>query len=153
MLKASVSLTNGVKAVGPYSPAIKIGDFVYFSGQLGISGDTNQLISLDIKAQTKQVFENIGNILERLDLNFNHIVKTTVFLSDMANFAPMNEVYQTYFKQPYPARSAFAVKELPLGALVEIECIAIDTKAAEAQILESLRDDNTDDPCLTCDKR
>ena len=153
MLKASISLSNGVKAVGPYSPAIKLGDFVFLSGQLGISGETNQLISNDVSLQTKQVFENIKNILDKLDLTFDHIVKTTVFLADMADFPIVNEIYASYFNKPYPARSAFAVKELPLKALVEIECIVIDTKYSEDLIAESFRDDTSEIDCDNCLKK
>lgn len=137
MIKSSISLTNGVKTVGPYSAAIKIGNLVVLSGQLGIAGETNQLVSGGVVAQTKQIFENIENILARLNLTYNHIIKTTVFLAEMADFPEFNAVYETFFNYPFPARSTIAVKGLPLNALVEIECWAVDSRAVEAELKEA----------------
>ncbi|MEA5026185.1 MAG: RidA family protein [Erysipelotrichaceae bacterium] len=122
---------NGPKAIGPYSPAVKLGDFVYLSGQLPIDPQTNELVGSDIRHQTTQVMENIKNLLAEMGLETRHILKTTVFLSNLANFAGMNDVYGTYFNEPYPARSAVQVAALPKGALVEIECLVIDTLAYE----------------------
>lgn len=112
------------KAVGPYSQAIEAGGFVFASGQLPIDPLTNQFAEGGVKEQTRQSLTNARNVLESAGLGLSNVVKTTVFLSDMENFAAMNEVYAEFFKEPYPARSAFAVKTLPKGALVEVECIA-----------------------------
>ncbi|MFV0255816.1 MAG: RidA family protein [Erysipelotrichaceae bacterium] len=121
------------KAIGPYSPAVKLGDFVYMSGQLPVDPQTGQLVSDDISEQTKQVFKNIEAVLAEMNLETRHIVKTTVFITDMAQFTKVNEVYAEYFDEPYPARSTIQVAALPLEAKVEIECLVIDTLAYEAQ--------------------
>ena len=127
MFTKCIRAANGPKDVGPYSPAIKLSDFVYLSGQLPIDPLTNQLVTGDISQQTHQVMQNIIAILEEMGLETRHIVKTTVFLADMNDFAAMNEVYASYFEQPYPARSCVQVAALPKGAAVEIECLVIDT--------------------------
>ena len=123
-MKKVVATTNAPGAIGPYSQAIIAGDNMYISGQLPLNPATGEMPA-DIKAQTKQSLENIKQILAEAGLSMGHIVKTTVFLADMSLFADMNKVYATYFDGDYPARSAVAVKELPKGALVEIECIAV----------------------------
>lgn len=111
-------------AIGPYSQAVKAGNFIYVSGQLPIDAKTGEMPD-DIKLQTKQSLENIIAILKEAGANLDHVVKSTVYLDDMSNFAPMNEVYAEYFKGGvYPARAAFAVKELPKKAKVEIEVVA-----------------------------
>ena len=112
------------KAVGPYSQAIEAGDFVFASGQLPIDPATGTFAEGGIKEQTRQSLTNAQAVLRAAGIDLTHVVKTTVFLSDIDNFAAMNEVYAEFFKEPYPARSAFAVKTLPKGALVEVECIA-----------------------------
>ena len=112
------------KAVGPYSQAIEAGGFVFASGQLPIDPATGTFAEGGIKEQTRQSLTNAQAVLRAAGINLTHVVKTTVFLSDIDNFAAMNEVYAEFFKEPYPARSAFAVKTLPKGALVEVECIA-----------------------------
>lgn len=112
------------KAVGPYSQAIVAGGFVFASGQLPVDPDTGEFASDDVKGQTRQSLINVTRVLAEAGIDLGHVVKTTVFLSDMANFAEMNEVYATFFSKPYPARSAVAVKDLPKGALVEIEVVA-----------------------------
>ena len=111
-------------AIGPYSQAINVNGFIFASGQLPIDPATGELAEGGIKEQTRQALANAGHILEEGGTDLSHVVKTTVFLADMADFAAMNEVYSTFFSEPYPARSAIAVKALPKGALVEIECIA-----------------------------
>ncbi|MCD8339213.1 MAG: RidA family protein [Burkholderiales bacterium] len=111
-------------AIGPYSAFRKIGDLLFISGQLPVDPANGEIVEGGIKEQTKRSLENLKAILAENGLSFRHAVKTTVFLSDIADFAAMNEVYAQYFEQPYPARSAFAVKDLPKGALVEIELIA-----------------------------
>ena len=116
---------NAPKALGPYSQAIEAGGMVFASGQVPIDPATDQFVEGGIKEQTRQSLTNARNILREACTDLTHVVKTTVFLSDMDNFAAMNEVYAEFFQQPYPARSAVAVKTLPKGALVEIECIAV----------------------------
>ena len=115
---------NAPKALGPYSQAIEAGGMVFASGQVPIDPATDQFVEGGIKEQTRQSLTNARNILREAGTDLTHVVKTTVFLSDMGNFAAMNEVYAEFFQQPYPARSAVAVKDLPKGALVEIECVA-----------------------------
>jgi len=131
MFVNAIKPANGPEAIGPYSPAVKLGDFVYLSGQLPIDPKTNALVDGDIRFQTTQVLENIKNLLAEMGLETRHVLKTTVFLSDMNNFGVMNEVYGSYFQEPYPARSAVQVAALPKGALVEIECFVVDTLAYE----------------------
>lgn len=112
------------KALGPYSQANVAGGFVFASGQVPIDPSTGNFVEGGIKEQTRQVLINATHVLAEAGIDLSHVVKTTVFLSDMDNFAQMNEVYAEFFKEPYPARSAVAVRTLPKGALVEIEVIA-----------------------------
>lgn len=112
------------KAIGPYSQAIKVGNLVFASGQVPIVPATGEFVEGGIKEQTRQSLTNAKAILEEAGTSLSKVVKTTVYLSDMANFAAMNEGYAEFFTQPYPARSAVAVKTLPKNALVEVECIA-----------------------------
>ncbi len=121
----AISTTKAPAAIGPYSQAIEANGFVYASGQLPIDPTTGQFPEGGIKEQTRQSLTNAQNILMEAGIDLSHVVKTTVFLSDIANFAPMNEVYAEFFTEPYPARSAVAVKDLPKGALVEIEVLAV----------------------------
>ena len=121
----AISTTKAPAAIGPYSQAIEVNGFVYASGQLPIDPATGQFPEGGIKEQTHQSLTNAQNILKEAGTDLSHVVKTTVFLSDIANFAPMNEVYAQFFTEPFPARSAVAVKDLPKGALVEIEVIAV----------------------------
>ena len=111
-------------AIGPYSQAIEVNGFVFASGQIPIDSTTGQFAEGDIQAQTRQSLLNAQAILQAAGTDLSHVVKTTVFLSDMANFAAMNEVYAQFFQPPFPARSAVAVRDLPKGALVEIEVVA-----------------------------
>ncbi|MCD7714566.1 MAG: RidA family protein [Prevotella sp.] len=111
-------------AIGPYSQAIEAGGFVYASGQLPIDPATGAFPEGGVKAQTRQSLLNAQAILQAAGIDLTHVVKTTVYLADMGDFAAMNEVYAGFFAAPYPARSAIAVKALPKGALVEIECVA-----------------------------
>ena len=111
-------------AIGPYSQAIQAGNMIFASGQLPIDPATGAFPEGGIQEQTHQSIRNAQAILEAAGTDLSHVVKTTVFLSDIANFAAMNEIYSQYFQAPYPARSAVAVKDLPKGALVEIEVIA-----------------------------
>ncbi len=116
---------NAPQAIGPYSQAIEAGGMVFASGQLGLDPATGAFAEGGIKEQTRQSLTNAKHILEEAGTDLAHVVKTTVFLSDMDNFAAMNEVYAEFFTQPFPARSAVAVKTLPKNALVEVECIAV----------------------------
>ena len=112
------------KAIGPYSQAIEAGGLVFVSGQLPVNPSTGEFAEGGIKEQTRQSLTNVQQVLQAAGTDLSRVVKTTVFLSDMDNFGAMNEVYAEFFSQPFPARSAFAVRTLPKGALVEIECIA-----------------------------
>ncbi len=111
-------------AVGPYSQAIEADGFVFASGQLPIDPSTGQFAEGGIKAQTRQSLLNAQHVLRAAGLELSHVIKTTVYLSDMSHFGAMNEVYAEFFSEPYPARSAIAVRTLPKDALVEVECIA-----------------------------
>jgi 2-iminobutanoate/2-iminopropanoate deaminase len=123
MTKRAITTTKA-KAIGPYSMAIETGDLVFLSGQIPLDAATGKLVEGDISAQAKQSLENLKTILEAAGLGFGHVVKTTIFLTSMADFAAVNEVYKAYVGEPYPARSTFAVAGLPMGAKVEIEMIA-----------------------------
>ncbi|KGI59835.1 putative endoribonuclease L-PSP [Prevotella sp. DNF00663] len=120
----AIHTDNAPAAIGPYSQAIEVNGFVYASGQIPIVPETGNFVEGGIQEQTRQCLTNASNIMKAAGIDLSHVVKTTVYLSDMANFAAMNEVYAEFFSQPYPARSAVAVKDLPKGALVEVECIA-----------------------------
>ena len=119
-----VSTNSAPAAIGPYSQAVKTDGLVFVSGQLPIDPQTGAFPEGGIAAQTNQSLKNLGSILAEAGSDYSKVIKTTVFLADMADFAAMNEVYSSFFNAPFPARSAIAVKELPKGALVEIECIA-----------------------------
>ena len=119
-----ISTKKAPAAIGPYSQAIQVGNLVYTSGQIPIDPATGAFVEGDIKEQTRQSLTNVKSILEEVGLTMNNVVKTTVFMADMGDFADMNSVYAEFFTEPYPARSAVAVKTLPKGALVEIEVIA-----------------------------
>ena len=112
-------------AIGPYSQAIKTGDFIFCSGQIGLSPSTGQLVGSDISSQTIQALQNLKIILEEAGSDFSHVTKVTIFLTDMNNYSKVNEIYSTYFTNIKPARSVVQVVALPKGALVEIECVAV----------------------------
>ncbi len=114
----------GATAVGPYSHAVEAGELVFLSGQTPLDSATGKLVEGDITAQTEQCFKNLFNVLKAAGLTESDVVKANVFLTDMGNFAAMNQVYATQFSAPYPARSTVEVAGLPLGARVEIELIA-----------------------------
>jgi 2-iminobutanoate/2-iminopropanoate deaminase len=124
-MKQAIATDNAPKAIGPYSQAIKTGNIVFISGQLGINPTTNQFDAPDTAGQTRQMFKNAEAILSEAGFTFDHVVKTTLFLADMADFSVVNDIYAEYFNQPYPARSTVAVKTLPKNGLVEMEIIAI----------------------------
>ena len=116
---------NAPAAIGPYSQAVQAGNMLFVSGQIPIDPATGEFAGNDIATQTHQSLTNVKNILEAAGYSLNDVVKTTVLLSDIANFAAMNAVYAEYFTENKPARAAFAAKDLPRGALVEIEAIAV----------------------------
>ncbi|WP_276817460.1 RidA family protein [Segatella maculosa] len=120
----AIHTNNAPAAIGPYSQAIEVNGFVFASGQIPIDPKTGNFVEGGIKEQTAQALTNAGNILKEAGTDLAHVVKTTVYLADMADFAAMNEVYATFFSQPFPARSAVAVKDLPKGARVEVEVLA-----------------------------
>lgn len=123
-MKQVISTLQAPAAIGPYSQAIRVGNLVYTSGQLPIDPATGAFPEGGITAQTRQSLLNVQDILAEAGLSMNDVVKTTVFLADMNDFAAMNAVYADFFSEPFPARSAVAVKTLPKGAQVEIEVIA-----------------------------
>ncbi|MDE6450716.1 MAG: RidA family protein [Odoribacter sp.] len=124
-MKKVINSPKAPKAIGPYSQAIEANGTLYISGQLPVDVNTGKFVEGGIQEQTEQSLKNIGYILEEAGYTYDNVVKTTCLLSDIANFAAMNEVYAKYFTQECPARAAFAVKALPLGALVEIEVVAV----------------------------
>ena len=124
MTMKTISTTAAPAAIGPYSQAVEANGFVFASGQLPIDPSTGQFPEGGVKEQTRQSLLNAQAILREAGLELKNVVKTTVFLASMDDFAAMNEVYSSFFSEPFPARSAVAVKTLPKGALVEIECIA-----------------------------
>ena len=125
----AISTKKAPAAIGPYSQAIRVGNLVYTSGQIPIDPATGAFVEGGIKEQTRQSLTNVRAILAEVGLAMSDVVKTTVFMADMNDFAEMNSVYAEFFAEPYPARSAVAVKTLPKGALVEIEVVAEVTKS------------------------
>lgn len=119
-----ISTVNAPKAIGPYSQGIIAGNLIFTSGQIPLKPN-GEFLDSDIKEQTKQVLENLSNVLKSANSSLDSVVKTVVFLADMEDFAAMNEVYESYFKDNKPARSTVSVKELPRKAKVEIECVAL----------------------------
>ncbi|WQU76280.1 RidA family protein [Helicobacter pylori] len=124
-MKEVIHSTLAPKAIGPYSQAIATNDLVFVSGQLGIDASTGEFKDTDIHSQTTQSMENIKAILKEAGLGMDSVVKTTILLKNLDDFAVVNEIYGSYFKEPYPARATFQVAKLPKDALVEIEAIAI----------------------------
>ena len=120
----TIHTNNAPAAIGPYSQAIEVNGFIFASGQIPIDPSTGNFVEGGIKEQTKQAITNAKNILKEAGTDLAHVGKTTVYLANMADFAAMNEIYATFFQQPFPARSAVAVKDLPKGALVEVEVLA-----------------------------
>jgi 2-iminobutanoate/2-iminopropanoate deaminase len=123
-MKTIIKTDKAPAPVGPYSQAVEAGGFLFCSGQISIHPQRNEVILGPIPEQTKMVMENIKAVLTEAGLNFSHVVKTTIFLTNMADFAAVNEVYGTYFKEQPPARSTIAVSGLPKGVQVEIEVVA-----------------------------
>lgn len=125
MDKKVVSTEKAPKAIGPYEQAIKVGEFIYASGQIPLDPKTGNVVEGGIAVQTRQVMENLKAVLEAAGSSFDRVVKTTVFLKNIGDFAAMNEVYAEYLGKAKPARSTVAVADLPRGALVEIDLIAL----------------------------
>ena len=123
-MKQAVSSPDAPKAIGPYSQAVRAGQLLFVSGQVPLDPATGQIVAGDIAAQTRRVFDNLGAVLKAGGRTFADVVRTTVFLADMNDFAAVNEVYGTYFSEPYPARATVQVARLPKDARVEIDLIA-----------------------------
>ena len=123
-MKKVISTHEAPAAVGPYSQAVQVGGLLYCAGQIPLDPVTGEIVAGDIAAQTERVCANIAAVLKAGGMTFTNVVKATVFLTDMANFAAMNAVYAKYFTEPFPARSTVAVAGLPRGAQVEIEVVA-----------------------------
>ena len=123
-MKRIISTKNAPAAVGPYSQAIEVNGMLYVSGQIPLSPSTGRIVDGGIMEQTHQVLKNLGAILEAAGYNYSDVVKCTCLLNDILDFKAMNEVYAQYFNQNMPARAAYAVEDLPMGALIEIEVIA-----------------------------
>lgn len=123
-MKKIINTPNAPAAIGPYSQAVEANGTLYISGQIPVNPASGKIEAQDVSLQTEQVFANIKAILDEAGYSFSNVVKSTVFLSDIADFAAMNAVYSKYYQSECPARSTYAVKALPLGALVEIETIA-----------------------------
>jgi 2-iminobutanoate/2-iminopropanoate deaminase len=125
MSKQAISSSHAPKAIGPYSSALRAGPLLFISGQVPIDPATGAMVTGDIAAQTRRVLENIGALLTAGGLTYADLVRTTVFLADMNDFAAMNEVYRTYLTEPYPARSTVEAARLPRDARIEIDAIAM----------------------------
>lgn len=123
-MKSPIHTNQAPAAIGPYSQAVKVGSLVFVSGQIPVDPATGEFAGTDIETQTHQSLKNLKAILEEAGSGLEKVVKTTVFLQDMNDFAAMNGVYAQYFKEPFPARAAVQVGRLPKDALVEIECVA-----------------------------
>ncbi|HZJ14510.1 MAG TPA: RidA family protein [Chthoniobacteraceae bacterium] len=125
-MKRIIATPGAPAAVGPYSQAVAVGGMLFCAGQIPLDPATGEMVSGDVAAQTERVCANIAAVLQANGMTFANVVKTTVFLTDMANFGAMNTVYATYFTEPFPARSTVAVAALPRGSAVEIEVIAMN---------------------------
>jgi len=123
MSKQIVSTSAAPAAIGPYSQAVRAGNTLWLSGQVALDPVTKELVQGDIEVQTRRVFDNIKAVLAAAGASFDGVVKTTIFLTDLANFAAVNKIMAEYFREPYPARSTVGVAGLPRGAQVEVECI------------------------------
>jgi 2-iminobutanoate/2-iminopropanoate deaminase len=131
MKKNVIHTDNAPKAIGPYSQAIEINNILYISGQLPLDPATGKIVEGGIKEQTHQVLKNIKAILKEAGYNTNDVVKTTCYLTDISHFAYLNEVYTEYFQHEYPARAVVSVKDIPLGALLEVEAIVVNCSESE----------------------
>ena len=123
--KEVIASPTAAPAIGPYSPALRVGNLLFLSGQIPLDPATGQVVGGDIRAQTTRVLQNLGELLTAAGADFAHVVRTTIFLADLADFAVVNEVYATYFSEPYPARATVQVARLPRDVRVEIDAIAV----------------------------
>lgn len=123
--KTAVTSPSAAPAIGPYSPAVRVGQFLFLSGQIPLDPATGQLVDGDIRAQTTRVLQNLGELLKAGGADFTHVVRTTIFLADLGDFATVNEIYASYFSEPYPARATVQVARLPRDVRVEIDAIAV----------------------------
>ena len=124
-MRELVTADGAAKAIGPYSPALKVGNLLFLSGSIPLDPVSGQVVAGDITAQTRRVMDNIKALLEAGGADFSHVVRTTVFMVDLGEFAAMNEIYASYFSAPYPARSTVQVVKLPRDVRVEIDVIAV----------------------------
>jgi len=124
LLKTIIKTDEAPKAIGPYSQGVLIDGFLYTAGQMGVVPETGEFVEGGIEAQTERVLENIKQILKAANMGFENVIKTTVFVTDMGDFSKINEIYGRYFKDNPPARSLVEVRNLPKGALIEIEVVA-----------------------------
>ncbi|NIS67997.1 MAG: reactive intermediate/imine deaminase [Proteobacteria bacterium] len=127
MEKKAISTDKAPQAIGPYSQGIQVGEFLFLSGQIPLDPSTGEMVREDIQGQTRRVMENLKAVLESQGLTMESVVKTTIFLTDMGNFAKVNEIYGGYFSENPPARSTVQVSSLPRGVAIEIEAIAVVT--------------------------
>lgn len=125
MNKKEIKTKKAPEAIGPYSQAIQIGKFIFTSGQIPIDPDTGEIAGNTIEEQARQVFENLWAVLGAAGADFSDVVKTTVLIKDMNDFAKVNEIYGSYFTEPYPARSCYEVSRLPKDVLIEVEAVAV----------------------------
>lgn len=125
MTKTAVTAPTSAPAIGPYSPALRVGHLLFLSGQIPLDPVTGQLVDGDIRAQTTRVLENMGELLRAGGAGFGDVARTTIFLADMNDFATVNEIYAQYFSEPYPARATVQVARLPKDVRVEIDAIAV----------------------------
>jgi 2-iminobutanoate/2-iminopropanoate deaminase len=123
--KTAVIAPTSAPAIGPYSPAVRVGSFLFLSGQIPLDPASGQLVDGDIRAQTTRVMQNMGELLKAAGADFPHVARTTIFLADMNDFAAVNEIYASYFSEPYPARATVQVARLPKDVRVEIDAIAV----------------------------
>ena len=124
-MKEAIATKDAPAAIGPYSQGVRAGHLVFLSGQVPLDPATGQLVAGDITAQTKRVMDNLGAVLAAGDCGFGDVVRTTIYLVDLGNFAAVNEAYASYFSPPYPARATVQVSALPKGAAIEIDMIAV----------------------------
>ena len=123
--RRAVTAPTAAPAIGPYSPALRVGNLLFLSGQIPLDPATGQLVTGDIRAQTTRVLENIAELLKAAGASFSQVARTTIFLADIGDFAMVNEIYATYFSEPYPARATVQVARLPRDVRIEIDAIAV----------------------------
>ncbi|WP_027964931.1 RidA family protein [Halalkalibacillus halophilus] len=123
-MKKIIETSNAPQAIGPYSQAVQVENTLYISGQIPLDPSSMEIVSEDVEEQTKQVMKNVGAIIQEANLDYSHLVKTTILLKSMDDFTKVNEIYASFLEEPYPARAAFEVSKLPKDVQVEIEAVA-----------------------------